>query len=98
MEQLTFSTFLKLKKNYDIKSLQYTEIVTGETLVQNKIFPSIKQGFPHTVDGQKVANAHRRLICQRISVSRNLSQKVIPSVKDFSCLYSTFTSEVVTFR
>ena len=52
----------------------------------------------YTVDGQKVPDVHRRLICQKVSVSRNLSQKVIPSDEDFSCLYPTFTSEVITFR
>ena len=48
--------------------------------------------------GQKVPDVHRRLICQKVSVSRNLSQKVIPSDEDFSCLYPTFTSEVIIFR
>lgn len=33
----------------------------------------------HTVDGQRVPEVHRRLICRKVSVSRNLSQKVIPS-------------------
>ena len=33
----------------------------------------------YTVDGHKVPKVHRRLICQNVSVSRNLSQKVIPS-------------------
>ena len=32
----------------------------------------------YAVDGQKVPDVHRRLICQKVSVSRNLSQKVIP--------------------
>ena len=45
-----------------------------------------------TVDGQKVPDVHRRLICQKVSVSRNLSQKVIPSDEDFSCLYPSFTT------
>ena len=38
-----------------------------------------------TVDGQKVPDVHRRLICQKDSVSRNFSQKVIPSDENFSC-------------
>ena len=45
--------------------------------------PLLKQLYTylenHTVVGQKVPNAHRRLICQKVTVSRNLSQKVIPS-------------------
>ena len=40
---------------------------------------AIKDGVICTVDGQKVPDVHRRLICQKVSVSRNLSQKVIPS-------------------
>ena len=52
----------------------------------------------HTVDGQKVPYVHRRLICQKVSVSRNLSQKAIPSDEDFSCLYPTFSSKGITFR
>ena len=39
----------------------------------------------YTVDGQKVPDVHRRLICQKVSVSRNLSQMVIPTDEDFSC-------------
>ena len=52
----------------------------------------------HTVDGQKVPDVHRGLICQKVSVSRKLSQKVIPSDKDCSCLYPPFSSEVINFR
>ena len=33
----------------------------------------------YTVDGQKVPDVQRRLICQKVWVSRNLSQKVMPS-------------------
>ena len=51
-----------------------------------------------TVDGQKVPYVHRRLICQKVSVSCNLSQKVLPSDEDFSCLHPTFSSKVITFR
>ena len=52
----------------------------------------------YTVDGQKVPDVYRRLICQKVSVSRNLSQKVRPSEENFSCLYPTFTFEVITFK
>ena len=31
-----------------------------------------------TVDGQKLPGVHRRLICQKVSVSRNFSHKVLP--------------------
>ena len=51
-----------------------------------------------TVDGQKVPDVHRGLICQKVSVSRNLSQNVIPSDEDFSCVFLTFTSEVITLE
>ena len=51
-----------------------------------------------TVDGQMVPDVYRRLICLKVSVSHNLFQKVIPSDEDFSCLYPTLTSEVITFR
>ena len=36
----------------------------------------------HTVDWQRVPDVYRRPICQKVSVSRNLSQKVIPSDED----------------
>ena len=36
----------------------------------------------YTVDGKKVPDVHRRLILQKVSVSRNLSQKVMPSDED----------------
>ena len=47
---------------------------------------------------QKEPDVYKGLICQKVSVSRNLSQKVTPSDKVFLCLYPTFTSEVITFR
>ena len=63
---------------------------------KDKILTPLNQTY--TVDGQKVPDVHRRLICQKVSVSLNLSQKAIPSYEDFSCLYPTFSSEVITFR
>ena len=33
----------------------------------------------HTVDRQNVLDVHQRLISQKVSISRNLSQKVNPS-------------------
>ena len=51
----------------------------------------------HTVDGQKLPYFHRGLICQEVSVSPNLSQKAIPPGEDFSCLYLTFSSEVIKY-
>ena len=48
-----------------------------------------------TVDGHKAPNVYWRLTCQKGSVSCNLSQKVIPSDEDFSCLYPTFHQKLL---
>ena len=75
-----------------------TDIFKTKGLMNVTVFHSTPLFATHTVDGQKVPNVHRRLICQKVSVSRNHSQKVVPSDEDFSFLYLTFSSEVITFR
>ena len=70
----------------------------SQKLVKKNHLYCTKPTSGYTVDGRKVPDVHRRLICLKVSVSGNLSQRIIPSDEDFSCLYPTFTPEVITFR
>ena len=62
----------KIEPNLHVPEIQWCH--RGQYLYE--IRPCLKS---HTVDGQKVPDVYRRLISQKVSVSHNLSQKVIPS-------------------
>ena len=53
--------------------------------------------YPRMSDGQKVPGVHRGLIYQKVSLTYNLPQKVIPSV-DWSknSPFSTFSKRTLT--
>ena len=83
---------MKGKASHKVSVLQYIEkcgnrganvehftVFLYPVLIAYYVFLWENNCYCITVDGQRVPDAHRWLICQKVLVSRNLSQKVIPS-------------------